>query len=296
MRFPRIVRSHGLRTAGSRTKERSPVDPKLLRGEEWGRIVAEGLLGYATDAGTGKFGSGETSHSHTPSGRGTRYTDAVRPAGVQIRPVWGWTGTRRMSAPASGEICPGPGQDSAPLRGACRQQSVERALEHLCGQTVRDLHRLPLGGDQKVSERLAGCRLPLRAPRPWLVRPLSSSPRGNRLGRGRFLPRRCQLHPGERRRMDTVPVEYQRGASTRIGERAPDRIGPRRAWCSLSTASGVRCRWSGPRPGSRCGRRRPEVHLSQRVGDLRIAYKPRGPARPALGGVDPLGRVPSRRL
>ncbi|KEG44389.1 hypothetical protein DJ64_00205 [Streptomyces griseorubens] len=40
-------------------------------------------------------------------------------------------------------------QDGAPLREACRQQGVERTLEDVCGQTARDLHRLPLGGGSR---------------------------------------------------------------------------------------------------------------------------------------------------
>jgi hypothetical protein len=41
------------------------------------------------------------------------------------------------------------------LRGAWRQQGVEHALDHVRGQTVRDLHRLPSGDSQQMGQGLA---------------------------------------------------------------------------------------------------------------------------------------------
>ncbi|AOR36694.1 hypothetical protein BFF78_41640 [Streptomyces fodineus] len=41
------------------------------------------------EAGTGRYGSGNASHSHTPNGSGTGHAG---PAGVQVSPACGWAG------------------------------------------------------------------------------------------------------------------------------------------------------------------------------------------------------------
>ncbi|CAM5741983.1 hypothetical protein SHIRM173S_05352 [Streptomyces hirsutus] len=196
------------------------------------RVVAEDVLGYAARRGNRQVRLGRDQPQPHPQRQGHRVCGCSRAGGG---PGLTRLGMDRYEEDVDARVGGGPSspsQDGVPRWRACGQQGIERALKHVRGQIIGDLHRLPLGG------RVGG-RAPGRLPPPTADSTTSSGPiqtvlpmwQSARTG-ACSLPSAAPSAPGERRSVDTVDEDAVQASE--LSRTACQRESSRRPWSPLA--------------------------------------------------------------